>query len=773
MGERSETLRVTGMTCANCARTIEKSVAKVAGVTDARVNLATEKLTAVFDPDAVDLAAIEQAVKKAGYGVAPQPAAIAPTDTGGAAQPVVADGDEETNARLRRFWFSAAFTLPLFALAMGGMLVGFEPAWKPGAEFLLALPIAMYAAVPFYDGAWKALRNKSANMDTLVALGAGSAFAYSAIEVLFPHVFPGMALYFETGAVIVTLILLGKYFEARSKSRASSAIKRLLQLGAKSARVERDGAWVDVPIEQVRPGDRMMVKPGERVPTDGRVVSGQSAVDESMVTGESLPVEKKAGDEVVGATVLQNGSLVVEATRVGSDTMLAQIVRLVEDAQTSRAPVERLVDQVSRFFVPVVIVVAILAGVAWYVLGQELIVSMGYEPLSFSLLVTIAVLIIACPCAMGLATPTAIMVGTGRGAEAGILLKGGDVLERARKVGVVLLDKTGTITRGKPDVTDVIPYGVDEPDLLRAAAAVESRSEHPLASAIVARAKAQGLALPDVAQFEAIGGQGVRAQVEGEPIAVGRLSYLRSLGTDTTQAEADAARLQSEGKSVVGVAHGGTLVGLVAIADTVKPESAEAVRRMRAMGLDVVMVTGDNRGSAEAIARQVGITTVEAEVLPQDKAALVKKYQAAGQQVAFAGDGINDAPALAQSDLGIAMGAGTDIAIETGHVVLVGDDLRDVAAAVDLSRKTLRKIWQNLGWAFGYNVLLIPVAAGLLFAVPVFGERLLLHPMLAAGAMAFSSVSVVLNSTLLGRWRKPAASPTAGARARDAAPARA
>ena len=756
MSEKSETLRVTGMTCANCARTIEKSVAKVSGVRDARVNLATEKLTAIFDPETVDVRAIEEAVKKAGYGVAQPQAAAAPAQAGVPVQTATEDEPHEASEQLHRFWFSAAFTIPLFVFAMGGMLLSFEPSWKPGVEFLLALPVAVYAAAPFYEGAWKALRNRSANMDTLVALGAGSAFAYSAIEVLFPDVFPGMALYFETGAVIVTLILLGKYFEARSKSRASSAIKRLLQLGAKTARVERGAEYVEIPIEQVQPGDRMLVKPGERVPTDGRVVSGQSAVDESMISGESLPVEKKEGDEVVGATVLQNGSLVVEATRVGSETMLAQIVRLVEDAQTSRAPVERLVDQVSRFFVPAVILIAIGSGLLWYTLGADLIVSAGYEPVSFSLLVAIAVLIIACPCAMGLATPTAIMVGTGRGAENGILLKGGDVLERARKVGIVLLDKTGTITRGKPDVTDVVPYGVDASDLMRAAGAVESRSEHPLASAIVAHARAQGIALPDVARFEASGGQGVRGEVEGEPITVGRLGYLRKLGVDLAQAETDAAKLQAEGKSVVAVAHGTTLVGLIAIADTVKPESAEAVRRMREMGLDVVMVTGDNRGSAEAIAKQVGITRVEAEVLPQDKAALVRKYQADGRQVAFAGDGINDAPALAQSDLGIAMGAGTDIAIETGHVVLVGDDLRDVAASVDLSRRTLRKIWQNLGWAFGYNIILIPVAAGLLFAVPILGERLLLHPILAAGAMAFSSVSVVLNSTLLARWKKSA-----------------
>ena len=754
--ESRTTVRVTGMTCANCARTIEKSVAKVPGVTDARVNLATEKLTATFDPQAADLAAIEAAVERAGYGVARAPAAPSATGATGAAAAEPQEG-AETKALLRRFLLAAAFSVPLLLLSMGTMLLGTMVPGQAGIELLLAAPVMLYAALPFYEGAWKALRNRSANMDVLVSLGAGAAFVYSTVETLFPGVFPGHALYFETAAVIVALILLGKYFEARSKSRASSAIRRLLELGAKSATVWRDGAWRSVPVEQVAVGDRMLVRPGEKVPTDGRVVEGHAAVDESMVTGESMPVEKKPGDEVVGGTVAGGGTLTVEATKVGADTLLAQIVRLVEEAQTTRAPVERLVDKVSSWFVPIVIVVAVAASVLWYTLGRDLVVGMGYEPLAFSLLVGIAVLIIACPCAMGLATPTAIMVGTGRGAESGILLKGGEALERARHVDVVLLDKTGTLTRGEPEVTDVLAYEVDADDALRAAAGVEHASEHPLAQAIVRRAEQKGLALPPVRDFRSVPGQGVRALVEGEPVAAGKPEWLRAEGVDLSRGEKDLARLRSEGKTVVAVAHAGALVGLVGVADAVKPTSAAAVARLRGMGLRVVMVTGDHREAARAIAAQVGIDEVESEVLPQDKSEIVKRLQREGHAVAMVGDGVNDAPALAQADLGIAMGGGTDVAIEAGEVVLVGDDLRDVPAAVDLSRRTLRKVWQNLGWAFGYNVLLIPVAAGLLFAIPLAGERLLLHPMLAAGAMALSSISVVLNSTLLARWRKPSA----------------
>ena len=749
--------RVTGMTCANCVRTIERAVKELPGVEDVRVNLATEKLTATYDPALVDERKLEAAVSDAGYGlVLPKPASAAPEAAAAPGDDLQAEQAKDAREKLRRFGISALFTVPLFALSMGTMLAGFHYPWQPGVELLLALPVMTWAAQPFYRGAWKALRNRGASMDTLVTLGGGSAFAFSTVEVLFPGLFPGHFVYFETGAVIVTLILLGKYFESRSKSRASGAIRRLLEMGAKTARVRRGGAWADVPAEEVQAGDVMLVKPGERIPTDGVVRAGASAVDESMVTGESMPVQKKEGDAVVGATVLQDGSLEVEATRVGKDTMLAQIVRLVDEAQTARAPVEQLVDRVSRVFVPGVIVIALLSGVAWYTLGAGLVTRMGYDPLAFSLLTSIAVLIIACPCAMGLATPTAIMVGTGRGAESGILLKGGDVLERARRIDVVLLDKTGTITEGKPSVTSVVPQGrADARGLLSMAASAEALSEHPLANAIVRRARADGAPLLPATGFENAAGRGVRATVDGRRVLVGRLSFLAEEGVDVARARRAADGLQDDGKTVVAVAEGGALLGLVGISDTVKPGSREAVQRLHAMGLEVVMVTGDNRGSAQAIAREVGIRTVEAEVLPGDKADLVRRYQKQGRQVAMAGDGINDAPALAQADLGIAMGRGTDVAIEAGHVVLVKDDLRDVPAAIDLSRRTLRKIWQNLGWAFGYNVLLIPVAAGLLFAVPLLGERTLLHPMLAAAAMAMSSVSVVLNSTLLARWRKP------------------
>ncbi len=708
--QQSATLRVTGMTCANCARTIERSVGALPGVADARVNLATEKLTAVFDAEQADLARIERAIEAAGYGVA----RAAPAELG--AQPQ----DEQARDRWRRFLVAALLAAPLLLLAMGSMLAGREAPLQGWIEWALATPVMLYSARPFYEGAWRSLRSHGANMDVLVALGAGAAYLYSAVEV-----FAGGPRYFETAAAIVALILLGKTFEARSKARASRAVRQLLELASKTARVRRGGQWVEVDAKEVAPGDRLLVKPGERVPTDGRVVAGASSVDESMVTGEGVPVEKAPGAEVIGGTLVQEGSLEVEATRVGADTVLAQIVRLVDEAQTRRAPVEALTDAVSRWFVPAVVAIALTAGLGW--------AFVGHAGLAASLRTAIAVLIIACPCAMGLATPTAIMVGTGRGAESGILLRGGEALERARKVDTVLLDKTGTLTRGRPEVVDIIPRGVDAADLLCAAAAAEARSEHPLASAIVARAEAEGLALPPVEGFRSEPGAGVEALVEGERIRVAR----------PEADDADVARLRAQGRTVVEVQHEGQRIGLLALADTLKPTSREAVQRLRGMGLEVVLVTGDHRESAEAIAREAGIARVEADVRPADKAALVKRYQSEGRVVAMVGDGVNDAPALAQADVGVAMGAGADVAIEAGDVVLVGDDVRDVAAALDLSRRTLRKVWQNLGWAFGYNVVLIPVAAAGL-----------LHPILAAGAMAFSSVSVVLNSTLLSRWSK-------------------
>ncbi|HEX2022443.1 MAG TPA: heavy metal translocating P-type ATPase, partial [Candidatus Thermoplasmatota archaeon] len=484
MSARSETVRVTGMTCANCARTIERSVSGVPGVAEARVNLATEKLTATYDPGVASLDAIAKAVERAGYGLV-RPAGEAAPAAAAAGSPEA----DETRARWRRFLVAAAFAGPLLVLSMGTMLLGVMLPGQKQIELLLAAPVALYAALPFYEGAWKAARNRTANMDTLVTLGTGAAFLFSLAEALFPDLVPGDATYFETGAVIVALVLLGKHLEARSRSRASGAIRRLLELSAKTARVRRDGAWVDVPASEVRPGDAMLVRPGERVPTDGRVVEGESAVDESMITGEPLPVDKRPGDPVTGGTILRDGSLTVEATRVGSETTLAQIVRLVEEAQTSRAPVERLVDAVSRWFVPAVLAVALLSALLWATLGRDLLVARGHDPLGFSVLTAIAVLIIACPCAMGLATPTAIMVGTGRGAESGILVKGGDALERARRLDVVLLDKTGTITAGRPRLAEAVPYGVDEADLLRAAAAVERRSEHPIARAVVEAAR--------------------------------------------------------------------------------------------------------------------------------------------------------------------------------------------------------------------------------------------------------------------------------------------
>ncbi|MBI4017657.1 MAG: cadmium-translocating P-type ATPase [Candidatus Aenigmarchaeota archaeon] len=602
--------------------------------------------------------------------------------------------------------------------------------------FLLDTPVQFYAGRRFYKGAFDALRARSANMDTLIATGTSAAWLYST-AVAFSLV--KGEVYFDAAAVIIALILVGQYLEEMAKGKASEALRKLIGLQPKTARVVRNGKETEIPITEIKVGDVVVVRPGERVAADGEVLEGESAIDESMITGESLPVTKRKGDEVIGATINKSGLLKYRATKIGADTVLQQIIKIVQEAQTSKAPLQRLADRVSAYFTPAVIVVAILSGIAWYLVGGA----------AFALTIFITILIIACPCALGIATPTAILVGTTLGAQNGILIKGGEALEIAHKTNTIIFDKTGTLTKGEPAVTDVVGIGYDTKQVLKLAAAAERGSEHPIGQAIVKRAGEKSIELPVIKKYETVSGKGIRAEYTRQDILVGNRLFMQENGLDISSIEKRMSELEGEGKTTVIVAYGGRVMGLVAVADTIKQFSADAVAQLKKMNIEVWMMTGDNERTARAIAQQTGITNVMAHVLPQDKAAKVKELQSQGRIVATVGDGINDAPMLAQADLGIAIGSGTDVALETGKIVLIKNDLRDVVTAIDLSKYTVKKIKQNLFWEFAYNTIGIPIAAGLLY--PTFG--LLLSPMIAGAAMAFSSFSVVGNSLLMRRYK--------------------
>jgi P-type Cu+ transporter len=748
-GEARVELPVVGMTCAACANRIEKNLKRAPGVTDANVNFASNRATVAFDPTHTHAGAIKEVIRDSGYEV-PEVAETAPGSDSEAEDWEQKAREAEVRDLKRRLVVALVFGIPVAVLGMAHLSF-------PGSnwvQLLLTTPVLFYSGLPYFTGAWNALKHRAADMNTLVAIGTGAAYLFSVVATLAPGwvVPPGshgghgtMApVYFEASAIIIALVLLGRLLEARAKAGTGEAIRSLLGLQAPTARVIRDGGEQDIPVEQVRVGDLILVRPGEKIPVDGLVVEGESAVDESMLTGESLPVTKHPGDSVFGATVNQTGAFRFEAVKVGKDTALHQIIRLVQEAQGRKAPIQRLADVISGIFVPVVLIIAIVAFVAWFDIAPV------ETRLQQALVAFVSVLIIACPCALGLATPTAIMVGTGVGAAQGILIKGGESLETAHKVSVLVLDKTGTITKGKPELTDVIPTaGFDADSLLHLAASAERVSEHPLGAAIVRGAEQQHLPLAEVKDFHSLTGRGLEATVEGRHVLVGNVRLMQERDIEISALESEQEQLAAAGRTPVLVAVDGQPAGIIAVADTIKEGAQEAVAEFRRMGLDVVMITGDNRRTADAIARQVGIEKVLAEVLPEQKADEVKRLQEQGHVVAMVGDGINDAPALAQADIGIAIGTGTDIAMEASDITLMRGDLRSVVTAIRLSNATLATIRQNLFFAFLYNVLGIPIAAGVLY--PFFG--ITLSPIMASAAMALSSVSVLTNSLRLKRFR--------------------
>jgi Cu+-exporting ATPase len=743
------TLKLRGMSCASCAGNIEEAIRSVPGVEACNVNFGAEQASVTYNPNQTDVAAIQDAVDAAGYSALPmQDDVLAPED------------DAERQARQsenrdlsRKVWVSGIISaiIVIGSLpAMTGLPIPFIPMWlhAPWLQLVLTAPVLFWAGSGFYINAWKALKRHTATMDTLVAIGTGAAYLYSLFPTFLPQWFIRQGLkpdvYFEAASVIIALLLLGRLLENRAKGQTSEAIRKLMGLQAKTARVIRNGREVDIPIAEVILGDVILVRPGEKIPVDGEIVEGSSTIDEAMVTGESVAVKKQPGDEVIGATINKTGSFKFRATRVGKDTFLAQIVKLVQQAQGSKAPIQRLADRVTGWFVPVVIAIAIATFIIWYnIMGN----------VTMALITTVGVLIIACPCALGLATPTSIMVGTGKGAENGILIKGADSLELAHKLQTIVLDKTGTITQGKPTVTDFVTVkgtaNSNELKLLHLAASVERNSEHPLAESVVQYAQSQGVELTDSQEFEAIAGSGVQGYVSKQWVQIGTHRWMNELGIDTSSLQQQWDRLEYLGKTVIWVAVNGKVEGIMGIADAVKPSSVSAIHALQKMGLEVVMLTGDNRRTAEVIAREVGINRVFAEVRPDQKAATVEKLQSEGKIVAMVGDGINDAPALAQADVGMAIGTGTDVAIAASDVTLISGDLQGIVTAIQLSRATIRNIKQNLFFAFIYNVAGIPIAAGILF--PFFGW--LLNPIIAGAAMAFSSVSVVTNALRLRNFQ--------------------
>jgi len=734
---------VRGMHCAACVGKVERALTATTGVESAAVNLATEQATIAFDETRTDFAGLQAVVEAAGYELAEPPS---PDEAGDAADRERAARAAEQREQRHRLVVGAILSAPVL---VGGMSHVFP--WVPHALrdpwLLLALttPVQFWVGWQFHRGFLHDLRYRTASMSTLVSIGTGAAYFFSLAVTLWPEAFAsrGAVTYYDVSAVVITLVVLGRWLEARARGRTSEAIRRLVSLAPRTARVLRDGRELDVPTAEVAVGDLVRIRPGERIPVDGVVTEGVSTVDESMLTGESLPVEKASEARVYAGTVNRTGSFVFRAGRVGSETALARIIKLVEQAQGSRAPIQRLADRVAAVFVPIVLAIATLTFGAWWWLGPA---SSGLTALTTA----VAVLVIACPCAMGLATPTAIMVGTGRGAEFGVLIKSAAALELLHRCDTVVFDKTGTLTVGRPVVTDVVPAeGSTEDEILALAAAAEQGSEHPLGEAIVSRAKDCGLALPSVSEFTTVPGQGIDAMAPDGRVLLGNRTLMDMRGIEVGALTGRAAALAAEGKTAMYLAFAGRLLGVVAAADVLKPEARSAIAALRRLGLGVVMLTGDSRVTAEAIARQAGVEQVLAEVLPEDKTREIQRLQAEGRRVAMVGDGINDAPALAQADVGIAMGSGTDVAIEAADVTLMRGDLRAAVAAVELSHRTIRVIRENLVWAFGYNAVLIPVAAGVLY--PFFG--VLLSPILAGAAMAFSSVSVVTNSLKLKRWR--------------------
>ena len=750
---KTATLQLQGMSCAACAGAIETAIQQVSGVAECTVNFGMEQATVKYEPQRTNLETIQQAVTEAGYNAQPLP------EAGSSSGETVENSRQKHQQQLKQKVIVGAIISSILVIgsipAMTGLHIPGFPLWlhDPWLQLILTIPVQFWCGASFFTGTWKSLIRHSADMNTLIALGTGAAFFYSLFVTLFGEFLDiHTGVYYETSAVVITLILLGRFLESRAKGQTSEAIRKLMGLQAKTARLIKDGREVDVPVADVQVGDVIIVRPGEQIPVDGEVLEGSSSVDEAMVTGESLPVKKKAGDEVIGATINKTGSFTFQATRVGRDTVLAQIIQMVQQAQAAKAPIQRLADQVTGYFVPVVIAIALLTFILWFNLTGNL---------TLSLTTMVGVLIIACPCALGLATPTSVMVGTGKGAERGILIKGADILEIAHQIQTIVLDKTGTLTQGKPTVTDFVTVlgtaNSQELKLLRLAAAVERRSEHPLAEAVVNYAISQGVTqpFPEVQDFEAVAGSGVQGRVSDRWIQIGTQRWMDELGLENIPLHAHQVTWEAQGKTVVWIAVDGEIHAVMGIADALKPSSREVVQRLQRLGLEVVMLTGDNRPTAEAIAQEVGITKVFAQVRPDQKAEIVASLQKPknpkkpARIVAMVGDGINDAPALAQADVGISIGTGTDVAIAASDITLISGDLQGILTAIELSRATLQNIRQNLFFAFIYNVLGIPIAAGLLY--PVFGW--LLNPIIAGAAMAFSSVSVVMNALRLRNFR--------------------